>query len=80
MGYASPTARAFKKTIMERNKLFANEKDCEKAQETIEAFKDLVDRFDSDGYVCASDDTKEAISFLTYFTAGYLAALEEVKR
>lgn len=64
---------------MERNKLFANEKDCEKAQETIEAFKDLVDRFDSDGYDCVSD-TKDAISFLTYFTAGYLAALEEVKR
>lgn len=65
---------------MEGNKLFANEKDCGKALETIEAFKDLVDRFDIDGYDCASDDTKEAINFLTYFTTGYLAALEEVKR
>lgn len=65
---------------MEQNNLFANEKDCEKALETIEAFKDLVDRFDSDGYDCVSADTKDAISFLTYFTAGYLAALEKVKR
>ena len=70
----------FKKTTMERKKLFESTEDCEKAMKTIEAFKDLVDRFDSDGYDDASDDTKEAISFLYVFTAGYLAALEEVKR
>ena len=73
----------FKKTTMERKKLFESTEDCKKAMETISAYEDLVDRFKDAGFdymIFCENSAEEVTNFLSAFVEGYSSALEEVKR